>query len=109
VLRAGNEFLEALLSEFADMIRELQRDGRAIDINCFYEELPMPVVGYVVPKKYAIFDGHPHFSIRANHRDMVRFSSSDETGFKRLIGELRTWVKSCEPQIVQQLGTSPGE
>lgn len=73
------------------MIRELGKGVRPIEVTCFHEELPLPVVGKVVPKDSATFEGYSAISVHANHSEMVRFSSAEETGFKRLLGELTRW------------------
>lgn len=43
-------------------------------------------------KDSATFEGYAPRSIHSNHRDMVRFASAEETGFKRLLGELARWI-----------------
>jgi protein SERAC1 len=60
-------------------------------VTCSFKELPLPVVGKVVSKASATFPDHPAMSIHANNRDMVRFASVDDNGFKRLAGVLVQW------------------
>lgn len=92
VLQRDNQLLESIQVDFVGMIRELQRDDRSLKVTCFFEELPLPVVGKVVSKESAIFEGHDPITVHADHRGMVRFASAEETGFKRLLGELRRWM-----------------
>ncbi|EXJ82185.1 hypothetical protein A1O3_05998, partial [Capronia epimyces CBS 606.96] len=73
------------------MIRDLQKGNRQLEVTCFFKELPLPVVGKVVSKESATFAGYNPISIHANYSDMVRFASPDETGFKRVLGELTRW------------------
>ncbi|CAI4211528.1 unnamed protein product [Parascedosporium putredinis] len=88
VLKSDNQYLESLQVRFWSMTRELREAGRAFEVTCFFEELPMSVVGEVVSKESATLEGYSSFSIHANHSDMVRFASAEENGFKRLVGEL---------------------
>lgn len=114
VLRSSDQYLESVQLRFLTMIRDLQQSDRRIEITCFYEELPLPVVGKVVSKESATFAGYNMTSIHANHRDMVRFSNGNETGFQRLLGELVRWVAeirdaniSQKPQAREFLSPSP--
>lgn len=57
----------------------------------FFLELPLPVFGRVVSKESATFEGYNPITIHADHRNMVKFGSAEENGFKRLLGELMRW------------------
>ncbi|KAF4222482.1 hypothetical protein CNMCM6457_001372 [Aspergillus fumigatiaffinis] len=70
ILRTDNQFLEAIQVDFWCMIRELRENGRRLEVICFFEELPLPVVGKVVSKNSATLEGYNLVSIHANHRDM---------------------------------------
>lgn len=93
ILEESNEFLSSIQQKFLSMIRLLQQNNRQLHVACFYEELPLLAVGLVVPKDSATFPGYNAMSIHANHRDMVKFGSEDETGFKRVVGELVRWER----------------
>ncbi|KAL3469230.1 alpha/beta-hydrolase [Aspergillus californicus] len=103
VLETENQFLESIQIEFWAMVRELREGGRRFEVTSFFEELPMPVVGKVVSKESATLDGYNSITIHANHRDMVRFGSTADNGFKRLLGELQRW----ESQIMVASGPLP--
>ncbi|KAL8364519.1 hypothetical protein RB595_003682 [Gaeumannomyces hyphopodioides] len=92
ILETKDQFLESIQGRFLDMIREQRESGRRLEVTCFFEELPLSVAGTVVSKESATFEGFTSISIYANHRDMVRFSSMEENGFKRLLEELSKWV-----------------
>jgi hypothetical protein len=92
ILRTDDQLLEAIQVDFWSMIRELREGGRRLEVTCFFEELPLRVVGKVVSKDSATLEGYNPVSIHANHCDMVRFSSVNNNGFKRLLGELVRWV-----------------
>lgn len=48
VLKADSEVLARIQDGFQTMIRTLEKNGTSkVQITCFYEELPMPVVGLV--------------------------------------------------------------
>ena len=74
------------------MIRDLRESDRRLEVTCFFEELPLPVVGKVVSKESATFAGYNLISIHADHSNMVKFASLEDTGFKRVLGELNRWV-----------------
>ena len=104
ILEADNQLLESIQVKFLSMIRELRERGRCLEVICFFEELPLPVAGKVVSKESATLEGYPFVSVHANHRDMVRFGSAEDTGFKRLLGELVRW----ESQISHKSGVNSG-
>ncbi|KAL8388742.1 hypothetical protein RB599_010070 [Gaeumannomyces hyphopodioides] len=106
ILETKDQFLESIQGRFLDMIREQRESGRRLEVTCFFEELPLPFAGTVVPRESATFEGFTSISIHANHRDMVKFSSEEENGFKRLLGELSRWVAQVAsdlelPQVSQ--------
>ncbi|KAJ5501025.1 hypothetical protein N7527_012146 [Penicillium freii] len=92
VLRRDSQLLESIQVEFLLMIREIRESGRSLEVTCFFEELPLPHVGKVVSKESATFEGYSCRSIHANHRDMTKFASVDDNGFRRLLGELNRWA-----------------
>ncbi|KAF7508072.1 hypothetical protein GJ744_009654 [Endocarpon pusillum] len=65
-----------------------------IEITCFFEELPLPGVGVVVPPHSAILPGYIPIGIRSNYMDMTKFENADDPGFKAVAGELRRWVRA---------------
>ncbi|KAJ9493588.1 hypothetical protein H2202_010936 [Exophiala xenobiotica] len=91
VLETDDQLLESVQVRFVAMILELRENNRRLEVTCFFEELPLPVVGKVVSKESATFAGYNPISIHANHSDMVRVASVEETGIKRVLGELSRW------------------
>ncbi|EPE28101.1 alpha/beta-Hydrolase [Glarea lozoyensis ATCC 20868] len=89
ILETDDQLLESLQVRFLSMIRDLQ--PRRLEVTCFFEELPLLGFGKVVEKNSATFAGYNPISIHANHRNMVKFSSADETGFTSVLGELIRW------------------
>lgn len=92
VLETENQFLDSIHRGFLEMIRDLQANNRRLDITCFYEELPLPAVGLVVSRSSATFPGYNSLSVHADHHGMVKFATSEENGFKRVVGVLTRWV-----------------
>ncbi|KAI8717404.1 hypothetical protein NCS52_00816200 [Fusarium sp. LHS14.1] len=111
LLQRDNQLLEYIQEEFWDMVGGLRRSGRSLEIMCFYEELPLPVFGKVVSKDSATLVGYNSATIHADHRDMVKFSSIEDNGFKRLLGELSRWESqtrlSIPPQLTQPTLVEP--
>jgi protein SERAC1 len=92
ILQTDNQALKLIQVNFWSMIRERQKANQPPEVTCFFEELPLVGVGKVVSKESATLEGYNLISIHANHRDMVKFPSAEENGFKRLLGELVRWV-----------------
>lgn len=108
VLKSDSEVLERIQGSFHTMIRARNQNGLApIDITCFYEELPLPGVGTVVPAHSAILPGYIPIGIRQNHMDMVRFSAVDDPGFVAVSAEVRRWVKALVVAAKDNKSTSP--
>ncbi|KAK8143516.1 hypothetical protein G3M48_007138 [Beauveria asiatica] len=95
ILEADDQFLQSIQSRFWSMVRELREGGRPFEVTCFFEGLPFPVAGTVVPTESATLEGYPSFSIHANHQDMVKFSSAEDNNFKRLLWELKRWQEQA--------------
>ncbi|RYP16755.1 hypothetical protein DL765_004932 [Monosporascus sp. GIB2] len=109
ILETDSQLLESIQVRFWSMTRELREAGRPFEVTCFFEELPLPVVGKVVSKDSATLEGYGSFSIHANHRDMVRFGSAEDNGFKRLLGELIRWASQIRDSAAGQASRSIGE
>lgn len=101
ILQTNNQTLELIQGDFWSMIRERQKANQPPEVTCFFEELPLPGVGKVVSKESATLESYNHISIHANHRDMVKFASAEENGFKRLLGELVRWVSQVGKENYQ--------
>ncbi|KAH8662953.1 Alpha/Beta hydrolase protein [Tricladium varicosporioides] len=91
ILETNDQYLESIQVRFWAMIRELREGGRLFEVTCFFEEQGLIGVGKVVSKESATLEGYNSISIHADHREMVRFSSPGDNGFKRLLGELVRW------------------
>lgn len=89
-LQTDKHLLEAVQLGFLSVLRDPELASR-LQVSCFFEELPMPEIGTIVTKSSATMDGHVAVSIRADHESMTKFSSPDDTGFKRLLAELVRW------------------
>ncbi|KAI0861761.1 hypothetical protein F4860DRAFT_474984 [Xylaria cubensis] len=94
VLKTDSQLLQSIQSRFLSMVRELRENNRPFEVTCFFEELPLGILDrVVVTKASATFEGYPLSSIHANHSDMVKFSSAEDNGFKRLSGDLLRLAK----------------
>lgn len=58
----------------------------------FFEEQEMPRIGMVVPQGSTLIEGYPQLPIPSNHRDMTKFSSIEDTGLVRVIGQIRAMI-----------------
>ncbi|KAI3316912.1 hypothetical protein HD806DRAFT_541795 [Xylariaceae sp. AK1471] len=94
VLKQDSEVLARIQHDFHTMIRARNQEGlQPIEISCFYEELPLVGVGFVVPQDSAILPGYIPIGIHSNHMDMGKFTGIDDAGFTSICGELRQWIR----------------
>ena len=96
ILQFDNDVLNRIHSDFLEMIRARAKTGCEIQITCFYEALPMAFSIFVVPPESAILAGFNNISIHANHRNMVRFKSTEDPGFRSLHQELSRWIEDTK-------------
>jgi hypothetical protein len=102
VLRRDSEVLARIRNEFHSLLRCRRDDGdHEIEITCFYEELPLPAIGVVVPKHSAILPGYTAIGIHKDHREMVRFTGADDPGFISVLGELQRWTKEIKASHIE--------
>lgn len=93
---AGGAYLGALEDEFRSMVGEREKGGR-LRVACFYAELPSRGIGWMaVPRGSAAPEGYHAVGVHADQKDMARFASPEENGFKRLFGELARWVRGVQ-------------
>ncbi|RYP18173.1 hypothetical protein DL767_009885 [Monosporascus sp. MG133] len=94
VLKRESDMLAQIQDSFHAMVMARSREDLwPIEISCFYEELPLPGVGQVVPQEWAILPEYIPIGIRSNHMDITKFSSIEDPGFLAVLGELRRWIK----------------
>ncbi|KAF2798736.1 hypothetical protein K505DRAFT_405002 [Melanomma pulvis-pyrius CBS 109.77] len=107
-LKSDSEVLERVQHAFHTMIRSRGQDGfPPIEITCFFEELPLPGVGTVVPSHSATLPGYVPIGIHSNHMDMTKFENVDEPGFFAVTGELRRWyreISACASNPITGIG-----
>ncbi|CAG8016353.1 unnamed protein product [Penicillium nalgiovense] len=95
VLKRDSEVLARIQDGFHTMVKSRNTQGLPpIQITCFYEELPLPGVGLVVPQDSAILPGYIPIGIHGNHMDMTKFAGSTDPGFLAVCGEMRRWIKN---------------
>lgn len=91
-LTLNSEVLARVQRDFQNEHRKMPSD-KTFGITCFYEEIPLRGIGEVVPKHSATLPQYNAISIHANHMDMVRFSSKEDSGYRAVTGEIRRWLK----------------
>ncbi|KXH55001.1 hypothetical protein CNYM01_03401 [Colletotrichum nymphaeae SA-01] len=109
VLRPESEVLAEIQDNFHNITQSQTKAGvGTIQITCFYEELPLPGIGLVVPQHSAIFPGKDAVGIHGTHHTMVKFSSLEDSGFIDICDELRTWIKKFDRKVpVPQRQSTP--
>ena len=92
VLETKDQYLQSIQFKFLTMVRQQREAGRQLEVKCFFEEEPMPMVGKVVEKESATFSDYVQIGIPANHSNMIKFVSEDEIGFVRVLAVLSRWA-----------------
>lgn len=94
-LATDHRTLEALQKDFSSLLSELTSQGRCFNMVSFFEELPSgdPLVKISTAESVAL-QGSTALQLGGNHVDMARFGTTDDRGFKRLLGYLLRWTSS---------------
>ncbi|PMD45596.1 hypothetical protein L207DRAFT_257879 [Hyaloscypha variabilis F] len=88
--------LNELQKRFLNMLEGRKQQGKPIEITCFFEELPMKVLGTIVPDQSATILGYEGIGIHEDHSGMTKFGSDDSEGYRRVLGEVKRWVGKIE-------------
>ncbi|UKZ79213.1 hypothetical protein TrVFT333_006963 [Trichoderma virens FT-333] len=103
VLERDSEVLARVQDSFHTMVMARGQDGlESIQMTCFYEELPMPGIGLVVPHESATLPGYIPIGIRGNHREMTKFMDIEDPGFTAVCAEIRRFIKDLGREQEQQ-------
>ncbi|KLJ05394.1 hypothetical protein EMPG_11111 [Blastomyces silverae] len=95
-LRLGNSELGQIAEDFQHLIR--REDVRVrVRVFCFYETLPMHAVGMVVERFSAVLSAYDNLPLDADHRNMTKFDSTANPGYRKVHGLLTRWLADCEP------------
>ncbi|KAE8450572.1 hypothetical protein EG329_006303 [Mollisiaceae sp. DMI_Dod_QoI] len=88
--------LNELQKRFLNFLEFRKQQGDAIDVTCFFEELPLPVFGTIVPDQSVTIPGYESIGIHDDHSAMTKFGGDDSPGYKRVLGELQRWVANLQ-------------
>ncbi len=113
-LEPKSSVLALIQGDFHAMLRGRVAEGRPpLFVTCFYEELPVPGVGEIVPKHSAILPAYNSIGIHANHMDMAKFTNAEDPGYLSVSSELLRWVRAVQktqettPPVVQPAVPAP--
>ncbi|CAI6087630.1 unnamed protein product [Clonostachys chloroleuca] len=102
VLRQDSEELARIQHSFHLRLQLRPQLGLpAISITYFFEELPTPHLGVIVPKESATRPGCNNIGIHANHSNMTKFEDANDDGFLKVSGELRRYI-----EVAKQAGSN---
>lgn len=88
-LKCDSEVLARTQIDFHTMIRKRTKEGKpGIEITCFYEKLPLLILGLVVAMQSAVLRSYSSIGIHADHVNMTKFRSADDPGFQAVVAEL---------------------
>jgi protein SERAC1 len=94
-LATDSHALEAIQNDFLSLVSELTAQGHCFKMVSFFEGLPCgdPLVK-ISTAESATLPGCTALQLGGSHIDMARFGSTDDRGFKRLLGYLLRWTSS---------------
>lgn len=97
VLQRESDTLHRIHDDFYDLINERRNsyDQHNISVMCFWEELPSPNAGLIVPKESAILPGFADRGIHANHKNMAKFISESDPGYQSFVQELNAIISKA--------------
>jgi len=111
-IRTVNRDIVKALTRKSEILAIVEQDFRQLllkpehikktRIFCFYEEIPLPVVGKIVLEESAILEQYSNASIYANHIDMARFENEANVGFLAVCGVLKDWIKKMVDKSEQK-------
>ncbi|PQK08956.1 hypothetical protein BB8028_0001g10270 [Beauveria bassiana] len=93
VLKRDSQVLAGVERDFVNWVA---RKGQNFQVSCFFETEELPGVGMIVKAESAKFGHWPQQGVRANHMDMVKFSSAEIDGFQRIVEELQRWTEELD-------------
>lgn len=96
VFNVGKEPVEEIQDKFLVLVHDRTRKSMIINITCYFEELPTNEAGLVVPKSSATLSGYDYYGINATHADMVKFVSTQDTGYQLVASQLQQWQRGIE-------------
>lgn len=106
LLKPDSEVLGRIHSDFLAMLRRRDADRKSISIACFYETLPLIGRVQIVEQPSATIPSYNNISIHADHRNVARFASVEEAGYKSIIGVLHHWAQQ---DMVRDFGADAEE
>ncbi|KAH8892335.1 hypothetical protein GQ53DRAFT_841100 [Thozetella sp. PMI_491] len=105
IVGANDQMLKALENDSA--LLEQQRNSfdsirRNFFVVCLWEDIPMPLIGLVVPEASACIDGSEvlkeHIPGR-DHRSMARFASRTDKGYMIVLDYIKRALQAQKPHI----------
>lgn len=94
-LEAGSAALESSRESFSSV-------SEGFHVVCFFEELPTPPLGLIVPQDSAVIDGRKvdQASIEGDHSSICKFPDKENDGYQKILFAvkklLRMFRKSAE-------------
>jgi hypothetical protein len=102
-LTKKSEILAIVEQDFQQLLLKPEHFSKT-RIFCFYEEIPLPVVGKIVPEESAILEQYSNASIHANHMDMAKFDNEADVGYLAVCGVLKDWIDNLVDGSDRKIG-----
>ncbi|KAG4437170.1 hypothetical protein IFR05_007326 [Cadophora sp. M221] len=99
VLEPGSQLLVNLQTDFQQL---LLNPSRHISVFCFYEEYAVSGFGMIVPYESAIMEQYERAGIGANHMDMAKFGTRNDSGYVSVLKLLQSWMKDFQASAAEK-------
>jgi hypothetical protein len=90
LLGPGSQLLVNLQTDFQQMLLNPEAH---IFVFYFYEEYAVSGLGKIVPYESAMMEQYERASISANHMDMAKFGTRNDSGYISVLKLLQSWMK----------------
>jgi hypothetical protein len=107
VLHTDSEVRDRIQDDFLTLLRKRQSQGPTLEITCLYETMKMMDRFEVVPENSAVLRGYNSISIRADHRDIVRWKRDGSQGCETIIAEVKRWIHKYAMEYGEVGGIDP--
>ena len=96
-LTPNSEVLAEIESDYSTLIRKRSQEQKEeIKLVCFYEEVEVRGIGFIVPMHSAIVGGYESVGIPRDHMGMTRFKDVQDYGYRKVSTEIWRWTQKIE-------------
>ncbi|KAI1500271.1 hypothetical protein F5X99DRAFT_429918 [Biscogniauxia marginata] len=103
-LQKGSDELKKLQERFDQHLRSRGRYHLPpVEVKCFYETKPITGIGVVVDYESAVLAGNIPAGIEKDHREMTRFDSPEDNGYKLVEFTIQRWLNQPRREVTKTM------